>query len=213
MHIRNILVILAAVLTGTAHLAVAQPADTAKPPVAVAGTIKALDLPPIPSGMSWARIAEIDVAVPVPDGWQRHEKDAPFQRVFAFSDQPLDQNGLFERGLTVKLLWHPQLAKGNEAQAVDAVLRGLAAGVQRNKDNKILKGTLDEKNGKRVMIVRHRNAPTGLVPVIVHTMTIGDPQSGLVYQVIYEGPEATWDENWKIGEQILGRVYVAFQMR
>ncbi|MGE0332907.1 MAG: hypothetical protein AB7P37_19685 [Ramlibacter sp.] len=191
--------------------AAAQQTGAGRAPVSISGAVKAIELPAAPAGMAWWRIEEIDVAVPVPDGWKQHRKDGPSFRTFAFSDQPLDRNGLFERGLTVTLLWLPQLPAGSEAQATEIMLRGLAAQIQKSPDNKVLTGTLEEKSGKRVMVIRYRNAPSGIPPIIVHTMFIGDPRTGLVYQIIYEGPEATWEDNWKIGEQILKRVYVAFQ--
>lgn len=211
MNIKKISVLFALVLVNALAPVAAQQTGAGPASVSISGAVKTIELPAAPEGMTWQRIEEIDLAVPVPDGWKQHRKDGPSFRTFAFTDQPLDKAGLFERGLTATMLWLPQLPAGKEAQATDIIMRGLATQIQKSADNKVLTGTMEEKNGKRVMVIRYRNAPQQMPPIIVHTMLIGDPKTGLVYQIIYEGPEATWGENWKTGEQILKRVYIAFQ--
>jgi hypothetical protein len=169
-------------------------------------------LPEPPDGYIWHRIEELQAAVITPPDWKRYAKDGPNSRVVAFSPQPLDQNNQFDTGLTTRLIWHPQLSAGTEAKAMNEVLASIVRGIESNKaDNKVLRGTVEDRAGKKMLIVRHRNAPANLPPIVVHTVAIGDPATGLVYEFIFESPESSWEDNWKIAEPIFRRIFVLFQ--
>ncbi len=194
-----------------ASLAFAQ-APQGEPPVAFKTDIRQAELLPAPAGFVWQRLEEIQAAVVVPEGWNRYAKRGPNERLVAFSPDKLDANNQFQTGLSVRLVWHPRAQAGQEAKAVEQILAAIVNSIESNKtDNKVLRGTMQERNGKKMLIVRHRNAPSGLPPVVVHTVAIGDPASGMVYQFIFESPETSWDESWKVGEQILSRILILFQ--
>lgn len=207
MTFRSLPLLFAALVALAIGPAYAQKSGPFQPPANFSGAINAVSLPDAPAGLEWKRLEAINMAVLVPLGWKRHEKRGPYQRVASFSDEPLDRDGRFERGLTIRLFWHPQAAAGNEALAVDSLLGSLASGITADeRNNKVINATLESQHGKRVMIIRYRNAPEGQMPIIVHCMHIGDPRTGLVHQIILESPEPTWDDNWKLGEQISRRI-------
>jgi hypothetical protein len=198
-----------AVNSASAPVSTASPSS---PPIQFRPAVRESALPPAPKGFVWQRLEAIEVAVVTPESWKMHQKDDAVTKTFAFSGDPLNDKGQFETGLTVRLMWHPQTLPGNEAKAAESVMAGIAKAIYNNKsDNQVIRSTLDDKAGKRVMIIRYRNAPAGLPPIVVHAMAIGDSRTGLVYQIIFESPERQWDDSWKIGEQILSRVSVFFQ--
>lgn len=204
--------LLGLVLCLTGSLSNAQTVSETTPPVNFKSMLKSINLPTPPPGFVWQRIEAIEVAVLTPKDWKKYQKEGSFQKVFAFSNESLDEKGFFETGLTVKLWWHQQAAPGNEAKAVESILAGIVHGIESNKvDNKVLRGTLEEMSDKKKLIVRYRNAPKGLTPIIVYSVSIGDPKTGLVYQFIFEGQEAQWDEKWKIGMKILNQLIILFQ--
>ena len=195
-----------------------QPADAqdslapGNPPVAFTTDVQHAELPPSPDGYVWHRLSSIQAAVITPVGWNRYEKAGANSRVIAFSPQALDQNKQFDVGFTARLLWHPQLRSGVESRSAMAVLESIAQGIQSKKaDNKVLRGTLEDRSNKKMLIVRHRNAPANLPPIVVHTVAIGDPLTGLVYEFIFESPESSWDDNWKIAEPMFRRILILFQ--
>jgi hypothetical protein len=209
MRLATFLLGIALLLTGQLSNAAAQ--NQTVPPIRFQPAIQTATLPTPPDGFVWQRIEAIEVAVLTPPAWKRIKKKGPFRKSTPFPNQPLNEKGYFETGLTVKLLWHPQLSPGNEAKAVQALLVGIVEGIENNKDNKVIRSSLEEKSGKKMVIVRFRNAPLELPPIVVHTVSIGDPNTGLVYQFIFEGPESQWEEQWKIGEKILSRLLVVYQ--
>jgi hypothetical protein len=181
-------------LAGVALDGAAQGASN--PPVAFVTDVRAAELPAPPAGFVWHRLDDIQVAVVTPADWKKFAKQDGNAKTIAFSPKPLDQNGQFDIGLTTRLLWHPQTRAGAEAKAMEEVLAAIVRGVESNKtDNKVLRGTVEDRGGKKMLIVRHRNAPASLPPIIVHTIAIGDPLTGLVYEFIFESPESSWDEN------------------
>ena len=92
------------------------------------------------------------------------------------------------------------------------MLQSIADGIQSNKtDNKVLKGTLEDRANKKMLIVRYRNAPANLPPIVIHTVAIGDPLTGFVYEFIFESPEASWEDNWTIAEPMFRRILILFQ--
>ena len=202
--VRQVLAIAFAALASTA--AHASPNE---PPVEVKGRISALKPPPPPQGFNWVLLDELGAAVVVPDGWHRFAKTGPGARVAAFSPAPLRSDGTFETGFTLQLLWNP---RGKEAGGILAVAYTIIGEIDQNKrDNTPLqRGTMEERMGRKVVITRHRNAPPGLIPIVVHRMLIIDEKQSLLYMAIFESPESSWSENWKIGEEILRRIVIAF---
>ena len=201
-------------VTDSASASAAPPAIAAssnEPPVQFQPAVREWALPMLPIGFVWQRIEAIEVAVPTPEDWKMHHKREAYGKTYAFSGEPLNDKGQFETGLTVQLTWHPQLSSINAAKAADLALQAISKSILNKADNQLLRGTLDNKAGKKVLIVRYRNAPPNLTPIIVHIMVIADPLTGLIYQFTFESPESQWAESWKIGEQILSRVSVFFQ--
>jgi hypothetical protein len=200
---------------GSTPSAPAKPTQSSTiPPVTLNNSFNDAALPDAPDGFAWQKIEPIDVAVLTPIGWKEHQRDIGYSRIFAFSDEPLDAKGFFETGLTVKLLWHPYFMPGTEEKAVDDLLVGIAKGIKNNTaDNTVIRGTREVQYGKPMLVVRYRNAPKGMTPIIVHTVAIGDPQTGLVYQFIFEGPESRWEKIWEIGDQIMSRLIILFPTR
>lgn len=187
----------------------AAPAAADAPPAGFSGAIKAQGLPPAPQGLDWVRLDAIDVAVLVPTGWTRHERSARGSRLFAFSDEPPDARGQFQRGFTVTATWSSS-ERALAASSVSAMLNGRFAALRADPANSEVSHTASEQHGKRVLVTRHRSSPAGMPPIIVHTMHIGDPKSGLVYLFTVQAPESRWGETWRLGEPMLRSVYVSF---
>jgi hypothetical protein len=129
--------------------------------------------------------------------------------VAAFTPTPLQRDGTFETGFTLQLLWNP---RGSEDGGILPIAYAIIGELESNKrDNTPLqRGIMQERMGRKVIITRHRNAPPGLTPVIIHRMLIIDEKQSLLYAAIFESPENSWTENWKIGEEILRRILIAF---
>jgi hypothetical protein len=180
-----------------------------EPPVEVRGRIAKFTPPPPPLGFAWTLLDDLGAAVLVPVGWQQFRKSGPGARVVAFSPTALRADGTFETGLTVQMLWNPRGAEGGGVLPVAYTLIGEIESNKRD-NTPLRRGTLEEKNGRKVAITRHRNSPPGLVPIVVHRMLIIDEKQSLVYALTFESPEATWDENWTLGEEMLRRVIIAF---
>lgn len=184
-------------------------ASPAEPPVEVKGRIAALKPPPPPSGFNWVALDDLGAAVVIPDGWHRFNKTGPGARVVAFSPAPLRSDGTFDTGFTLQLMWNP---RGKEGDGILPVAYTLIGDVDQNKrDNTHLqRGIMEERMGRKVVVTRHRNAPPGLIPIVVHRMLIIDEKQSLLYAATFESPESSWSESWKTGEEILRRIVIAF---
>jgi hypothetical protein len=203
----------ALLLAGMPSLAGAQAAwPLADVPVAFSTDIEKAELLPAPEGFVWHRVDMMQVAVVTPVGWHRYETRGPANRVVAFSPKALDQDNQFDVGFTARRLWHPQLRAGNELSSATQVLASLVQGIESNKTyNQVLRGTLEERANKKMLVVRHRNAAANLPPIVVHTVAVGDPLTGLVHEFIFESPESSWDDHWKVAEPIFRRIVILFQ--
>lgn len=189
----------------------AQVNTAAQPPIELRGRIavSGLSFDNAPTGLAWERLDDFAVAILRPEGWYRHAKNGPFEKIVAFSETQLNDSGQFDIGLTVQLIWNPRGKAGGGAGAMaGALIRSI---VQNKTDNTVLSSKFEEKVGKKVAIMRHRNAPEDLPPIIVHRMMVIDPVDDLLFVFTFESPEQVWEEKWKIGEQLLKRVFIGFR--
>ena len=176
-------------------------------PVDLQGRLEGL-VAPSAQGMEWKKLDELGVAVQIPLSWHPNVKRGAQFRTVAFSPKPLDANGAFEVGFTASLLWDKQ---GNTDPV--RLLHELFQGIKANPKNTVIRDSFQESNGRGSVIVRYRNASEGEAPTIVHKMLVADRGDRVVWVFTFESPEAEWEEQWKMGERILGRVYLPVVLR
>jgi hypothetical protein len=164
--------------------------------------------PKIPNNFSWKVLHSINAAVVTPEDWKHYYKEGNTYKVFAFTGDSLAKNGFFETGLTVRLRWLPNAVKNDETKTVNIILASILQSIKTNANNKVIFAKLEKQNSKTVLIIRHENSPQNMTPIIVHSVCIGDPVTGNVYEFIFEAPKAIWDEKWKTGEQIFSKLFV-----
>jgi hypothetical protein len=196
---------------------VQQPA-MANPPIDLKPVVAQSKLPEPPSGFVWARMPELEVALPAPAGWVTRPQSAEFARVVTLVgtprlvEMPSGKTELPSAILTARLMWHPQYVPGHETKAMDAQLVSIYEAIAGNKTiNTILESSRELRADKKVMVMRYRIAPPGRTAVMAHMVAIGDPRTGFVYQFVFESPESQWEEQWKIGARMVGQLVIMFQ--
>ncbi|HEY4231421.1 MAG TPA: hypothetical protein VGO79_14730 [Thermoanaerobaculia bacterium] len=159
-----------------------------------AGRIPAENPPPkAPAGFAWKNVASIKAAFLLPDGWFFKEELRKDVRGIFLSKENIDQKGKFDTGLTINVFKNKKDAPARarqyiaeQAQVGDVVNLWEA-------ENGALK-----LYGARLHITRDPPAFTE------HVLAIGNSKTDTLYILMFESPDATWDEAWKKGEVILG---------
>ena len=60
-------------------------------------------------------------------------------------------------------------------------------------------------NGRKLYGGRFRRVREGEEPVISQRVAFGNAATDTVYILLFESPESSWDEMWKLGETMLGK--------
>ena len=166
-------------------------------------------LPPAPTGFSW--LLYKNCALLRPDGWHHQARpDAPAQNLtgaFALSPESFSEKKPFEHGFTVQIHQNDRARFGAPpSQAVAAFLQPLAARLPKT-DLLLYKENSTPTGATRIL--RHRDAPPGLTPLIIHRYYVANDTQDILHVFTYESPESKWDENWKtFGTPILGKLLI-----
>jgi hypothetical protein len=166
-------------------------------------------LPPAPEGFSWLLYKNCSLLRPA--GWHYHTRpDDPAKNLtgaFALSPEAFSEKKPFEHGFTVQIHQNVRARFGAPAsEAIAAFLQPLATRLPKA-DLLLYKENPTPTGATRIL--RHRDAPPGLTPLIIHRYYVANDTNDTLHVFTYESPEARWEENWKtFGTPILGKVLI-----
>ncbi len=158
------------------------------------------ELPPPPSGYTWAEFKEIKGAFLKPEGWfLKKTGQAGGTLAYFISKEAIAAKGSFQTGLSINVL--PHVSKGSGVSAVEYAARYIETA----------------RSGKRVVLapwardmgpfksfgvrIHHEDAIGG--DYITHHLAIGNAETDTLYLMTFESPSASWDASWKVGENML----------
>lgn len=165
-------------------------------------------LPAPPEGFSWNLYK--NAVFPKPLQWKEQQAIGDVAgipiTVFAASPEEFSATKQFEMGLTVQIISGSQKIKGFEAKKMALVY--LKPFLDTHKED-ILMFEQSKREDFDLTIFRYRDAPPGLIPIIVHKFILANNVTDSVHIFTFESPTESWAENWaKYGTPILSKVIV-----
>jgi hypothetical protein len=161
--------------------------------VLFATALPAADPPKAPAGFAWKNVASIRAAFLLPDKWFFKEELRKDVRGIFLSKENIDQSGKFDTGLTINVFKNKKDAPARARQYIAEQAQGGDVVNLWEAENGVLK-----LYGVRLHVTRDPPAFTE------HVLAIGNEKTDTLYILMFESPDATWDEAWKKGEVMLG---------
>ncbi|MFG6432167.1 hypothetical protein [Roseateles sp. LYH14W] len=198
---------LTAALFSCLPLASAQTAATTAPTKSqVQEAMKSQLLAP-PEGFNWQLYKNVVFLKPA--AWKAREMTQDLAGVamstYATSPEDFSRTQHFELGATIELISGSQRIRGIPAKRF--VLGYLKPIVDKHKAEDVLMFEQKSQGDVEQTFFRYRDAPPGLVPVIVHKFIIANNATDRVNVFTFESPVETWDDNWaKYGTPIISKL-------
>jgi hypothetical protein len=169
-------------------------------------SVGALDVqfPTPPGGYSWAAFEETKSAFLKPDGWFLKKTKNGDTWGYFITKEDIDKEGKFVTGLTVNIIPDIPRKKGMSAGQYALTFIKTAA-----ESKEVVKQPWANEMGPFKaygVVLLNRDEQQG--DFVTHNLAIGNEETGTLYMIIYEGPAASWDATWKIGEPILQRFMI-----
>lgn len=165
--------------------------------VPVAEPVEAAELPAAPVGFSWIEIHDIRGAFLLPTGWH-FRKRGDFQ--YFLTREPMEPGKSFETGLTVSVVRKVSESTGWEAPAYSEAIASAPS------DGEELLDSWQNSFGTLPLFgARLRRAREGLEPVIFQRLVLGNGATDTMYILLFESPESSWQEMWKLGDTMLNQ--------
>lgn len=157
---------------------------------------------PPPENFTWMYFPTVETWLLHPAGWSSHHGSKGNCQAVCISKENVKTKGSFETGITLQRFENTQQYNGVPP---DVVAVKLIEAIQNNTVNTIIRADDEftaEKRGVKTILIRYRNAPAAVKPIIVHKYFMADALN--LYAFTFESPEATWDEDWEnFGEPIM----------
>lgn len=155
--------------------------------------------PAPPAGFSWKECHDSESAFLIPDGWYFKQEETQDTEACFITKEEIKNGGIFHTGLTVNIVRNlPEKLKVQPSAYANALIDALKKKYSVGKVNTTGEGTpfyitsvptyIQSPNGEKINTLQ---------------MFIANDSTGTIYIVSYESPEASWEEDWKIGEKIL----------
>ena len=211
MTVRAIHLILACVLAiQVSHVRAEDQANASPAPeISKSEALIRAELPPPPAGFSWEVFK--NAALLRPDGWNERIAepeggDVPIS-VYAASPEEFTETKWFETGVTLQIYSGPQDRKKVPAKKLALIY--LNPFLQAHKKEDFSKFETNTDGDTQTIIIRYRDAPPGLKPVIIHKFLIADDAADSLHVFTFESPESSWQENWeRYGTPIIGKIVI-----
>jgi len=169
-----------------------------------------IDRLPPPAGFTWYPFKEAKITVLRPEGW--HDHQVLHGNVFAglVSKQRLGDEGPFTvltlnvfRGTKDTL--RQTLPNSHPDTAIAGALGGLLPDLPNDRNVQVMyiDPCVQRTRASRLIRAQVRRPDPKRNLMISYYFAIEFDQSPDVYFFIFEAPEGTWDESWKIGKQIM----------
>ena len=158
-----------------------------------AARLRAEDPPAPPEGFRWKQVESVKAAFLMPEGWFFKEEEAEGTHAFFISKERIAKGGEFATGLTVSVV---KLKEG----ALERAKTVIAQSAQLGEVQKLW----EEENGALQLYGARIHVTKDPPAFTEHLLAIGNTRTNALYIVLFESPDASWDEAWKKGEVMLG---------
>ncbi len=158
----------------------------------------AADRPTPPAGFSWQEVPEVKAALLKPDGWHFGQSAKGDEFTAHITQEDVEKEGRFRTGLVMNVFLKSK--PGTAVEYAGAFIAKLAEG--EGAQIYARKVGPFETFGCRV----HRPGPGE--PALTHNLIVANPKTGTIYLFIFKAPQASWDEAWLKGEEIMKQMAI-----
>lgn len=166
--------------------------------------LHALDLPAPPKGFVWVEAIEIKGAFLKPTNWYFKKHKQGMTQGYFITKEDINKKGHFSTGATINVIPNiPSKTNMTPTEYAKAFIKKASASRQIIKEP--WRHSMGPFNSYGVVL---KNSDPKQGDYNTHNLVIGNDSTGTAYLVIYEAPSVNWRESWKIGEIILGKLYI-----
>lgn len=152
--------------------------------------------PPPPPGFVWRTMDYAHGRIPVPQAWHWKAQQTPQSMNYFASVESIDTEGRFKTGMSI---WVIRLDHGRDAADFGNRWVGELA-----KHGAVIDTSSNTTPPFQTSACRIRDtATTDRAPIIIQNMAIANTSTRTIYLIVFESPEATWDEAWRKGQTML----------
>ena len=166
--------------------------------IACVAGLRGDDTPAMPPGLEWRAIPEIKGKLLVPAGWHFSDlSSSSAERKYRITKSVPGKNGSFETGLVLTVKIRPKDGSADQ-QAQAFVHRYLA-------DGSVLQPFFEEDFGSMKAyggVVSGNSSGRSLTYAV---NAVANPTTNTLYLFVFQTPAETFDEDWKIGQWLIGR--------
>lgn len=159
-----------------------------------------VQMPDPPEGFSWQALPEIKAAFLLPANWHYLAEERDGTKAYFLTKQDIASDGMFTTGLSINVVSNvPKRANVTAELYAEALAASVAE----------LPGAEIQDSWSRVegpfhsYGVRYRTPKPDGSFLIIHQLNVGNAKTGTLYILIFEAPEAEWEEAWSSGEAIM----------
>lgn len=146
------------------------------------------------SGYKWSMFQGVMFQKPL--NWSEYKTND----IYTTSVESVAKNGKFETGLTIRRVKNIPVRR---------FINNYIKIHKKDEDNQIITFTKGQQGDSQTYILRYRNAPTNLKPIIVHKFIVANKSENYVLIITFEAPEKNWDKIWeKYGSKILKNIHL-----
>ena len=159
-----------------------------------------IDLPEPPAGFAWQVLPEEKAAFLLPDQWHYAEQEQSGTRGYFLTKQDIAASGSFTTGLSVNAV--PDIP-GKAGVSAPAYAEAFAGTVSELPGAEVQRQWSGVQGPLHFFGVRYRSLKPDGSAAVLHQVTVGNEQTGTLYVILFEAPEAEWESAWAKGEPMM----------
>lgn len=157
------------------------------------------DLPNPPQGYTWEWCESIKAGFLKPDSWYFKEEEKGGTKAFFITKELIDVEGMFKTGLSVNAIKYASIkTKKLPSELAKETINKMKLMLECKDSFSVGDGVYF----KGYACICHSKSPL-LGMVMQYSLAMGNDNTGTFYSIVFESPEAEWDEAWKIGRPII----------
>lgn len=162
-------------------------------------------MPNPPAGFSWKVLNEVQAAFLMPAGWYFASQQKDGAQTYLITAEDVMATGSFSQGLVVNVFRNVEEKVG---VAADEYAMKQSEAIRKLPGVEILDEWENVQGPFRTVGVRYKgNKPNGDIS-IVNQVNVGNSETGTLYLMAFEAPEGSWQDAWKIGQQMMSNFVI-----
>lgn len=165
-------------------------------------------LPTPPKNFSWKVFPSTESAILVPNNWTEGKKKAEGVNFSAFN-KVKGESVAHRSRMNFSVVENTM--KRSKVSPVEFLMK-MGKSIIDHPNNKVKLDNAFPRYGLFHLKLIYEVTPVGMEPVMVHQYMVADERRDRIYMATFESLSKYWEEEWKVGEQVMGNiVFPAYQ--